>query len=110
MNIPHDSSCHEGSKNVSFIQVRNLEGQNHPGHTVSYVLVALKVKLPCLLISSYKDGISTQTQIFVVSKRIRKEDHMSLMSNIGKEEIPFQHWERMIYFRKEELPGKGFVM
>ena len=24
MNIPHDSSCHEGSKNVSFIQVRNL--------------------------------------------------------------------------------------
>ena len=34
MNIPHDSSCHEGSKNVSFIQVRNLEGQNHAGHTV----------------------------------------------------------------------------
>ena len=34
MNIPHDSSCHEGFKNVSFIQVRNLEGQNHPGHTV----------------------------------------------------------------------------
>ena len=35
MNIPHDFSCHEGSKNVYFIQVRNLEGQNHPGHTVS---------------------------------------------------------------------------
>ena len=34
MNIPHDSSCHEGSKNVYFIQVRNLEGQNHPGHAV----------------------------------------------------------------------------
>ena len=34
MNIPHDSSCHEGCKNVSFTQVRNLEGQNHPGHTV----------------------------------------------------------------------------
>ena len=34
MNIPHDSSCHEGSKNVYFIEVRNLEGQNHPGHTV----------------------------------------------------------------------------
>ena len=38
MNKPHDSSCHEGSKNVYFIQVRNLEGQNHSGHTVeSYV-------------------------------------------------------------------------
>ena len=35
MNIPHDFSCHEGSKNVYFIQVRNLEGQNHPGHTVN---------------------------------------------------------------------------
>ena len=38
MNIPHDFSCHEGSKNVYFIQVRNLEGQNHPGHTVQYQL------------------------------------------------------------------------
>ena len=34
MNIPHDFSCHECSKNVYFIEVRNLEGQNHPGHTV----------------------------------------------------------------------------
>ena len=34
MNIPHDFSCHEGSKNVYFIQVRNLEGLNHLGHTV----------------------------------------------------------------------------
>ena len=33
MNIPHDFSCHEGSKNVYFIEVRNLEGQNHPEHT-----------------------------------------------------------------------------
>ena len=34
MNIPHDFSCLEGSKNVHFIHVRNLEGQNHPWHTV----------------------------------------------------------------------------
>ena len=39
MNIPHDFSCHEGSKNVYFIQVRNLEGQNHPGHTVKAQLM-----------------------------------------------------------------------
>ena len=39
MNIPHDPSCHEGSKNVYFIEVRNLEGQNHPGHIVGYIFV-----------------------------------------------------------------------
>ena len=38
MNIPHDSSCHEVSMNESFIQVRNLEGQNHPGHTVIHYI------------------------------------------------------------------------
>ena len=43
MNIPHDSSCHEGSKNVYFIEVRNLEGQNHPGHTVMGFLEVLIV-------------------------------------------------------------------
>ena len=35
LNIPHASSCHESSKNIYFFQVRNLKGQNHPGHTVS---------------------------------------------------------------------------
>ena len=43
MNIPHDFSCHECSKNVYFIEVRNLEGQNYPGHTV-LALLSFKMK------------------------------------------------------------------
>ena len=34
MNIPHDFSCHEGSKNIYFSKIRNLKGQNHPWHAV----------------------------------------------------------------------------
>ena len=33
--IPHDFYCQEGTKNVSFISVRNIDGQNHSGHTVT---------------------------------------------------------------------------
>ena len=35
LNITHDSLFNEGSKNVYFVEVRKVEGQNPPGHTVS---------------------------------------------------------------------------
>ena len=34
LSIPHDFYCQEGTKNVSFVSVRNIEGQNRSGHTV----------------------------------------------------------------------------
>ena len=45
MNTPHDPSCHEDSKKVYFVHVRNLEGQNHPEHTVyTYTKSTVDVK------------------------------------------------------------------
>ena len=44
MNIPHDFQCHESSKNVYFVVVRNVEGQIHPWHPVnSYYLEYLQM-------------------------------------------------------------------
>ena len=34
LNTRCDFLCHEGFKNVYFVGVRNVEGENHPGHTV----------------------------------------------------------------------------
>ena len=36
MIIPYDSLCDEGSKNVHLVEVRKVEGQNPPGHTVRF--------------------------------------------------------------------------
>ena len=30
----HNVYCHKGSKNMYFVSVRNIDGQNHSGHTV----------------------------------------------------------------------------
>ena len=35
LNTSNDSPCHEGSNNVKIFHVKNLEGQNHPGHAVA---------------------------------------------------------------------------
>ena len=65
MNIPHDSSCHEGSKNVSFIQVRNLKGQNHPGHTVMSVEVLFYIPI-CAREMSYISIKKLQSVLLIV--------------------------------------------
>ena len=34
LKTPRDFLCHEVFKNVYFVGVRNVEGENHPEHTV----------------------------------------------------------------------------
>ena len=36
LKTPRDFLCHEVFKNVYFVGVRNVEGENHPGHTVQF--------------------------------------------------------------------------
>ena len=40
LKTPRDFLCHEVFKNVYFVGVRNIEGENHPGHTVDNIIGA----------------------------------------------------------------------
>ena len=35
LNTPHDFLCHECFKNIYIVGVRNVEVENHSGHTVT---------------------------------------------------------------------------
>ena len=49
MNTTCDFLCYEGFKNVYFVGVRNVEGENHPGHTVIGNTIEILKKLKFFL-------------------------------------------------------------
>ena len=105
MNMPHDSSCYEGSKNVWFVHVRNLEGQNHPEHTVK---VNIKVNLDIFwtqrLYSSLKQQSKLRLLFFVLRKNFSALSwcQMALicLSIVAKAFL----WSRETIFLKFYLP------
>ena len=68
---------HEGSKNVSLIQIRNLEGQNQPGH----IVMSLKVSLERFPYLHYASNHKTMLLRLIINEIKRCKQSQTFQSN-----------------------------